>query len=365
MRHCHPLLTALLAVLPLAAQDPPTPTLTAGKPAPALSIAKWLKGAPVESFAKDRVYVVEFWATWCGPCIEGMPHLSALQAAHKDKLVVIGVSSEDESNPLTAAEEMVKQKGETMAYTVAWDQGQETQEAWFQAAGQDSIPCAFVVDGQGTIAWIGHPQWLDLILPDVLAGKYEVEGLKGKITAIEKRMTRIFLASQLKPETALKEMAELVKEFPFLTDQVEIGAFSLMLEEKHTVDAWPVGKRIVARAIASRSADLLNGVAWAIVNPETELPDRDLELAMLAAKQAVEFTDGKNYDILDTLARVHAMKGEWQKALEIERRALALVGEDDQETRETMQATVEEYEAKAKGGAEPAKEGGKEPGKGH
>jgi thiol-disulfide isomerase/thioredoxin len=353
-RYLPTVLAILATTIPLAAQD-----LTAGKPAPALSIAKWLKGEPVTSFAKDRVYIVEFWATWCGPCIESMPHLSALQAAHKD-LTVIGVSSEDESNPLTAAEAMVKQKGDTMAYTVAWDDEQKTQAAWFEAAGQEGIPCAFVVDKQGVIAWIGHPQWLDVILPDVLAGKHEVEALKGKVAAIEKRMTRIFLAAQLKPETALKEMDELLKEFPFLTDQVEVGVFGLMLTEGQEKNAWPLGERIVERAIAQKSSDVLNGIAWAIVDPEGQLKTRNLDLAMKAASKAVELTKSKDHNILDTLARVHACKGEWQKAIELEKQALALVG-DDEEVKAAIQGVIDEYEAKAKG---EGKEKGKDEGKG-
>ncbi len=56
-----------------------TGELLIGDPAPQISIGKWVKGNPVESFAKDQVYVVEFWATWCGPCLANMPHLASLQ----------------------------------------------------------------------------------------------------------------------------------------------------------------------------------------------------------------------------------------------------------------------------------------------
>ncbi|MEO6597635.1 MAG: TlpA disulfide reductase family protein, partial [Planctomycetota bacterium] len=199
----HPVVSLLLALslAPLAAQD-----LTAGMPAPPLHINKWLKGEPVAAFAKDRVYVVEFWATWCGPCIDGMPHLSEVQKKNKDRLTVIGVTSEDEHNTLAAAEAMVKSKGESMGYTVAWDDGGKTNAAWFEASGQDGIPCAFVVDGKGVLVWIGHPQWLDVVLPDVLAGKGDAEQLAAKLKVIEQRMMRIYLAAQVKPETAVKEL---------------------------------------------------------------------------------------------------------------------------------------------------------------
>ena len=58
--------------------------LTIGSDAPAIDVEHWVqdgkgKFKPVTEFAKGKVYVVEFWATWCGPCIMSMPHLVELQ----------------------------------------------------------------------------------------------------------------------------------------------------------------------------------------------------------------------------------------------------------------------------------------------
>ena len=71
--------------------------LEIGDPAPALNVAEWIKGPPaVLAEGKGKtVYVIEFWATWCGPCRMSIPHLTELQAKYKGKgVVIIGVSNE-------------------------------------------------------------------------------------------------------------------------------------------------------------------------------------------------------------------------------------------------------------------------------
>src|SRR5258707_7964049 len=79
--------------------DKPEPSLKVGDPAPKLKADKWLQGSEVTEFAADKVYVVEFWATWCGPCIVMMPHMSEMQAEFKDKGVTfIGYTAKDANN---------------------------------------------------------------------------------------------------------------------------------------------------------------------------------------------------------------------------------------------------------------------------
>jgi len=66
-------------------------TLNVGDPAPPIQVAQWVKGTPVTGFEKVKIYVVEFWATWCGPCKVSIPHLNGIHLKFKDKgLVVIG-----------------------------------------------------------------------------------------------------------------------------------------------------------------------------------------------------------------------------------------------------------------------------------
>src|SRR5262245_341024 len=66
--------------------------LKIGDLAPALHPMAWIKGEPITHYDRGRICVVEFWATWCPPCIEAMPGLTALQAKYRNKLTVVGIN---------------------------------------------------------------------------------------------------------------------------------------------------------------------------------------------------------------------------------------------------------------------------------
>lgn len=143
-----------------------TPTLKIGDPAPTVDAMAWIKGKPVGKFEPGHVYVVEFWATWCGPCNRFMPHLSALQKKYSGRLTVIGVNAREAEAgkaQVDAVRKFVDKKGDRMAYTVAMDDpvGKTVFDAWMTAAGSYGIPTSFVVDRQGRMVWVGHPQGKD------------------------------------------------------------------------------------------------------------------------------------------------------------------------------------------------------------
>ncbi|MGH7151710.1 MAG: TlpA family protein disulfide reductase [Planctomycetota bacterium] len=155
----------------------PGATLKVGDPAPPIVVDKWVKGEPVGSFEKGKAYVVEFWATWCPPCLQSIPHLTKLQKKYKNVIFMGIAASErgsgegDADRRLEGLETFVKAQKDKMEYRVAFDGRREMAKTWMDAAGQGGIPCAFLVDEEGKVRWIGHPMEMEKPLKALAGGR--------------------------------------------------------------------------------------------------------------------------------------------------------------------------------------------------
>ncbi len=321
--------------------------LAIGDPAPALSVEKWVKGDPITGFEKGKVYIVEYWATWCGPCIASMPHLSEIQKANKSKgLTVIGMASADSRDELAKVEEMVKAKGETMAYTVAWDKEGATHTAYMKASRQRGIPTSFVVDQKGEIAWIGHPMQLDFVIDDVLAGKWDAKEGPAKIEKMQEEAQALMEDAESNPKATLKAINEFQAKYPKMAAQMMQAKYSVQLDAEMYPEAYATAGVLIDEAIAKKDFMALNEIAWGIVDPEGAIKtkDKNVDVAMKAALKAVEFTNEKDGAILDTLACCYWLKGDKAKAIEFQKKAIANLTKAQVDMKEQLEATLKTYE---------------------
>ena len=194
--------------------------LVPGMPAPKIEVKEWVKGAPVPKLEKGKIYVVEFWATWCGPCIETIPHLTELAKKHKS-VTFLGLSIWEE-NDKRQVQNFVAQMGPKMDYHVGYSGNKEGMaKSWMAASKQSGIPTAFIVKDQ-IIQWIGSPFGIDKPLEEVISGKYDVASAREKYVA--------YLQAKAKAEAAQKEL-ELCDKMFFDGNRTEAKARLAKIED--------------------------------------------------------------------------------------------------------------------------------------
>jgi len=305
--------------------------LEIGDPAPAVQAGEWIKGAPAD-LAKGRskaIYVLEFWATWCGPCRMSIPHLSELQAKYKDKgVVIIGISSEEPDKIKAFVEKM----GEKMAYTVAADKQKETSRIYMEGFEVKGIPHAFIVDKQGRIAWSGSPMGgMDEALQQIIADRFDLAASKRQVMA--GRLMREYFAALIKADGLEDEQGK----------------------RQGLLEAKKVGLQVCA--LGQKSAEVLNELSWDILT-HPKVKSRDLGLALKAGKMAYELTKRKDPAVADTYARALWDSGKKAEAVQLEKQAVELARNTDERMAKSLQETLANYEQEMSTGAGESKEAG-------
>jgi len=331
-----------LSLLPLAllaaaatAQNPAAParppvTLHIGDDAPELVVVKWLKGKPQTDFKDGKVHVVEFWATWCGPCKVGMPHLSELSRKFGKKAAFIGMDASESKDDIALPEKFVEQAGKMMDYNVAYatPRGAMTK-TWMEAGGQYGIPCAFVIDKQGKIGWIGHPLLgLEEAVEAAIDGKLDATAAakidtdwKAKMELGMAKMKELTQAQKDgKVDEALALNEAVVTNLPYIVPNYASTKYEL-LSAKNPKAAKSYGESLLKDQ--SNAPMVLRAVATSIVNEKSGVKgDRDYKLAKNLLLKADECMTG-NSSSNQALAQAALKSGDNELALKTQESVVA------------------------------------------
>jgi len=335
--------------------------LMVGDPAPKVTVKKFVKGAPVTRFEKGKLYVVEFWATWCVPCRESIPHLTEMAKKYKD-VTFLGVSIWEEDQRLV--EPFVTKMGAKMDYHIAMDavpsgadnhQGPMAKQ-WMEAAAQPGIPTAFIINKEGRVAWIGSPMVMADPLAKIVAGKWDIaaaaaksrkeQAITHKVRALEAQIQPIIAKGSLQKSDYMKMVSLMnaaVAKSPEIEPQVAPHKIQmLVLAEKQDAAAAYV-TQLVSGVFKNSTSDLIR-LVLAQVAPDAPQPGPAILAACLKAVQrADEITRSKDPTIADFLASIYFLNGKKQKAIETQERAVRQIKGTKYEADPTFAERLSKY----------------------
>ncbi len=329
-----------------AADQTAVEKLSIGDKAPALDIEHWVRGEKMDGFADGKVTVVEFWATWCGPCKASMPHLTELQKQYAEQgVTIIGISDEDVEKVSTfLGTDEWKKKAQ---YTLVTDPDRSNHNNYMRAAGQRGIPTAFVVDQEGVVAWIGHPMNMDEPLAKIVAGDWDAKAYGAQwakeqaMSAAWNARSRPFMAASREKDfaKAVAILDEQLAEYPDDLNAKLRRTQILIIELDRAGEALPIAQEMVA---SSSDPMMLNALSWSVLE-SGKAKGPVLEMAMEAAQKANELSGGKDGSIIDTLARAYWEAGDAKKAIALQEKAVEISPEG--RMKESMKKTLEEYKS--------------------
>jgi len=332
-----------------------------------LNIEHWVQDGngffkPVTEFEKDKVYVVEFWATWCGPCIASMPHLAELQNKYRGNGVqIISVSDEslDEVKDLLGKknDELGKTFAEiTAPYSLTTDPDRSVYDDYMTAAMQEGIPTAFLVGKTGIVEWIGHPVELDEPLAAVVAGNWDREAFKKEMVAQQNMQENMQRLSMLASAGKFAEAIELVEA------QVKVATTDASkkqwVEIKHSLKLS--GGLLDDESIAffRKQVESLKGDPYGLARFSFNVYGQaqqgvDVKPLLGFVMEAVDAAT-KNVDpqmkplMFNTLAMLASEAGDLKKAIAAQQAAVD--GTDDERQKKRLMIMLDELKQKAAGG---------------
>lgn len=308
--------------------------LDVGDKAPPLSIAEWIQGGPVE-FPKDlgkKIYLVEFWATWCPPCKASVPLLTELHNKHKDQFAVVSITSADERNTAGAVKRFVKDRGTGMSYIVGMDKGQTTTAAYLAATGIPGIPYAYLVGKDGNLMWHGSPldEGLPKIIEDAIGGKFDPSVAK-KAAQMSAEVNKRFmeLEGPAKASQWSKVWDGLIGILKL--DPMNMDAILVMTQIYNNEAGYEEKYRNWAKEHiqAHRSDVRVLQLVADMLSSNDDLTRRLPEQVLDAACGAYEASDKKDATVIATYAHALYQVGALDKAIGMQQEAVSALGSED------------------------------------
>jgi thiol-disulfide isomerase/thioredoxin len=240
-------------------------------------VQHWLRGDPLSNLQLGKIYILDFFSTGCGPCGPALARLAQLQEEYGDMGVeIIAVASREEAATADEARAQVDAWASKWLpnsnIRIAFDYSGEMDEHWMDASLSFGVPQAFVVDRDGSIAFIGDPDELKFILPRVIDGSWRASAeaknaeseriAEGELDALEKALLRrIRAATEIEDwKTTLSAIEEGINLFPDSINFHQWHVGTLMGGMRDMDAGWIALGQFARDAIERNSEDWLSAV---------------------------------------------------------------------------------------------------------
>jgi thiol-disulfide isomerase/thioredoxin len=321
----------------------------------------------VAHFEKGKVYVLDFWATWCGGCIASFHHISTIADKYKGRVSFTSVDTYEEfedlkgKDPSSAIKDFLNTPpGEKLTLPVCVDGPTRGMwDAWIKTIRRNGLPTTYVIDQEGKIAWVDvNLDHLDWVLSQVLAKTWDRDKAAAVMQHRDSLEGILFALLRSKKPDKTKDWKTLLaaaeadeKQFPDRKDAFVFYEFWPLLEtnpekvadvlERMTAD--PLTKTINlsdAAGLALRKNNLSAETYEAIVKAEEKL---------LLYEYPEMGYGGKNVSVYEELALAYDKAGEHGKAVAAIEQAIALANDEKipEDQMKKLQDALATYKASA------------------
>lgn len=220
----------------------PVSEIRIGDSPPPLSVQAFKDPDAFRKFEKDKVYVIDFWATWCAACLEELPRLSEVADRFQGRVQFLSINTWDEkdvgsSKPDTREQQVrriarfVKNAESMMRYPVAIDDEYSTTgNSWVRASGNSGLPLCFVVDQDSKIVWFGSSRDLGDVLPKVIKRSWDATKFAASVET-QRSLTLTLEKARAKVTEAVDSRGlELIESSLQIAGRIDVGLSTFAMD---------------------------------------------------------------------------------------------------------------------------------------
>ncbi len=216
-----------------------------GAKAPEIHITNWIKNAPPSKYLKGKFIIVDFWATWCAPCLESVPHMNNLANKNKAKANLVFLAMTDENEGKVNG--LLKKVQFNAA--VVTDITRQT----FDDYKIKYIPLCVMIDDKNMVQWVGNPADLtNQIIDAVMAGKPAPKAEGKQAVAASEEVNELYKSLSSKYGAYMNDQD--LKEYFTLT----LSPYRKNISSFRNTSKSSYNELVIGDSLANRLASFLN-----------------------------------------------------------------------------------------------------------